>query len=95
MSSTNVHSKNLHICGGQTLPKEPEEGLDMPPRASGRGPAKIEVLEGPNTEISAISNVVVKDGDKVVGRLAQDGQVLSGDARKVREALEANKGMEK
>lgn len=93
MSSTNVHSKNdnLHICGGQTIPQEPDEELKMPPQASGRGPAKIEVIEGEKAVITAQPNIVVKDGKTVVGRATEDGQVLSGDAAQVKRALNADK----
>ena len=46
MSSTNVHSKNdnLHICGVQTIPQEPDKELEIPLQASGRGPAKRNVI---------------------------------------------------
>ena len=31
MSSTSVHSnQNKHIVGGQTIPREPDENLEMP-----------------------------------------------------------------
>lgn len=62
MSSTNVHSnQDKHICCGQTIPKEPEENLEMPPQSAGRGPTVIEVLEGPNTEIPASDNITARD----------------------------------
>ena len=60
MSSTNVHS-NLHIVGGQTIPGEPNEVLEMPPQASGMGPAKIEVIKGEKAEISVQDNIVARD----------------------------------
>ena len=85
MSSTNVHS--MYICGGQTIPQDPDKELKMPPQASGRGPSKIEVIEGERAGIPVQDNYVVKDNKKVVGRATQDGRVLSGDAAKVRGAL--------
>ena len=96
MSSTNVHSKNdnLHMCGGQTIPQEPDKELKMPPQASGRGPAKIEVLEGEKTFIVAQDNIVVKDGKNTIGRATLDGQVLSGNAIQVKNAINADKERE-
>ena len=95
MSSTNVHSNpNKHIVGGQTIPGEPNDSLQMPPQASGRGPSVLDVIEGEKAVISAQSNVVVKDGKKVVGRATMDGQVLSGDATAVRRALQLEKDKE-
>ena len=89
MSSTNVHSNpNKHIVGGQTIPGEPNESLQMPPQASGRGPSVLDVREGEKAVISAQSNVVVKDGKKVVGRATMDGQVLSGNVATVRRVLQ-------
>ena len=77
MSSTNVHSNpNKHIVGGQTIPGEPNNSIEMPPQSAGRGPSVIEVIEGEKAVISAQSNVIVKDGKKVVGRATMDGQVL-------------------
>lgn len=89
MSSTNVHSKeNIHIVGGQTIPGEPNENLEMPPHASGKGPSVLEVREGEKAVIPTQPNIVVKDGKNVVGRATMDGQVLSGDATAVRRALQ-------
>lgn len=87
MSSTNVHSsENKHVCGGQVIAKD-DKTLEMPPKSAKRGPSKLEVVEGPNTTLTAVENVVVKDGKKVIGRATKDGQVLSGDAAKVKQAL--------
>lgn len=95
MSSTNVHSNpNKHIVGGQTIPGEPNNSIEMPPQSAGRGPSVIEVIEGEKAVISAQSNVIVKDGKKVVGRATMDGQVLSGDATAVRRALQQEKDKE-
>lgn len=95
MSSTNVHSNNYkHICGGQTIPETPDKSLKMPPKAAGRGPSRIEVIEGEKAVINAQSNLVVKNKDKVVGRAILDGKVLSGNAQAVKKALE-DKDMEK
>lgn len=95
MSSTNVHSNNYkHICGGQTIPETPDKSLKMPPKAAGRGPSRIEVIEGEKAVINAQSNLVVKNKDKVVGRATLDGKVLSGNAQTVKKALE-DKDMEK
>ena len=89
MSSTNVHSNpNKHIVGGQTIPGEPNESLQMPPQASGRGPSVLNVIEGEKAEIPTQPNIVVKDGKKVVGRATMDGQVLSGNVATVRRALQ-------
>ena len=92
MSSTNVHSNpNKHIVGGQTIPGEPNESLQMPPQASGRGPSVLDVIEGVKAEIPTRPYILVKDGRKVVGRATMDGQVLSGDATAVRRALQQDK----
>ena len=89
MSSTNVHSNpNKHIVGGQTIPGEPNESLQMPPQASGRGPSVLDVIEGEKAEIPTQPNIVVKDGKKVVGRATMDGQVLSGNVATVRRVLQ-------
>ena len=91
MSSTSVHSnQNKHIVGGQTIPREPDENLEMPPQAAGKGPSVLDV-KGEKAIISAQPNIVVKDGKKVVGRATMDGQVLSGDATAVRKALKDDK----
>lgn len=87
MSSTNVRSsEDKHVCGGQLIAKD-EQTLEMPPKSAKRGPSKLEVVEGPNTTLTAVENIVVKDGKKVIGRATKDGQVLSGDAAKVKQAL--------
>lgn len=92
MSSTSVHSnQNKHIVGGQTIPREPDENLEMPPQAAGKGPSVLDVIKGEKAIISAQPNIVVKDGKKVVGRATMDGQVLSGDATAVRKALKDDK----
>ena len=94
MSSTSVHSnQNKYIVGGQTIPREPDENLEMPPHAAGKGPSVLEVRvrKGEKATISAQSNIVVKDGKKVVGRATMDGQVLSGDATAIRKALKDDK----
>ncbi len=62
MSSTNVHSSNQkHICCGQTIATEESNTITIPPKASGRGPSIIEVLEGPQAEITASEGIAVKD----------------------------------
>lgn len=98
MSSTNVHSnKYLHICGGQTIPQEPSQSFNMPPKSAKRAIDKIEVIEGEKGSITAHDNIVVKDSrnkGKVVGRAAMDGTILSGDSQAVKKAL-ADKDMEK
>ena len=96
MSSTSVHSnQNKHIVGGQTIPREPDENLEMPPQAAGKGPSVYNVREGregERAEIPTQPNIVVKDGKKVVGRATMDGQqVLSGDGNAVRKALKDDK----
>ena len=97
MSSTSVHSnQNKHIVGGQTIPREPDENLEMPPQAAGKGPSVYDVREGregERAEIPTQPNIVVKDGKEVVGRATMDGQqVLTGDGNAVRKAIEeANK----
>ena len=92
MSSTSVHSnQNKHIVGGQTIPREPDENLEMPPQAAGKGPSVLDVIKGEKAIISAQSNIVVKDGKKVVGRATMDGQVLSGDGNAVKRALKDDK----
>ena len=92
MSSTNVHSNNLHIVGGYIIPKEPEESLEMPPQSAGRGPSKSEAIEGITIEVK--NNDVIKDGDKVIGRTSTDGKILSGEESKVRKALQGIRGKE-
>ena len=90
MSSTSVHSNpNKHIVGGQTIPGQPNEDLQIPPQASGKGPSVLDVMvKGEKAVIPTQPNIVVKDGKKVVGRATMDGQVLSGDATAVRRALQ-------
>lgn len=90
MSSTNVHSSSKHVCGGQVIAKD-EQTLVMPPKSAKRGPSKLEVIEGPNTTLTAVENIVVKDGEKVIGRATTDGKVLSGDAAKVKKAIEGKR----
>ena len=89
MSSTSVY-----ICGGQTVPQEPDKSLKMPPEAAGKGPTLMEVKEGPNTVINVQSNTVVKEGNQVIGRITTDGKVLSGDERGLRKIMNS-KDMEK
>lgn len=92
MSSTSVHSnQNKHIVGGQTIPGTPDESIKMPPESAGIGPSVVEVREGKKAIISAQSNLVIKDGKKVVGRATMDGQVLSGDGNAVKRALKDDK----
>ena len=96
MTSTSVHSnQNKHIVGGQTIPREPDENLEMPPQAAGKGPSVYDVREGregERAEIPTQPNIVVKDGKKVVGRATKEGQFLFGDRKAVEKALsEANK----
>ena len=89
MSSTSVHSNpNKHIVGGQTIPGQPNEDLQIPPQASGKGPSVLDVIEGKKAVIPTQRNIVVKDGKKVVGRATMDEQVLSGNATAVRRALQ-------
>lgn len=89
MSSTNVHSKGKYVVGGQTIPQPDKKGevLKMPPDASGKGPTLLNVIEGSSAQIAAFDNIVVKDKKKVVGRADKNGNVLSGDSKKVKEAL--------
>ena len=95
MSSTNVHSnKEQHICCGQTIATEESDTITIPPKASGRGPSIIEIIEGDKIEINAQSNLVIKDKNKTVGRVTTDGKVLTGDKKAVEKALK-DKDMEK
>ena len=95
MSSTNVRSKDYkHICGGQTIPSTTDKSLKMPPKAAGRGPSRIEVIEGEKAVISVQDTLVLKNKGRVVGRATSDGKVLSGDNKVVKKALE-DKDMEK
>ncbi len=85
MSSTNVHSNNMHICAGQAIPTE--KGMDVPPQNAKRGPRRIQVIEGPNASITAFDNLIVREGEKVIGRATKNGEILSGDSLKVKNAL--------
>ena len=85
MSSTNVHSNGIHICAGQAIPTE--NGMDVPPKSAKRGLKIIEIKEGPNAEIPVYDNIVVKDDKKIIGRATNNGQILSGNANKVKETL--------
>lgn len=85
MSSTNVHSNGIHICAGQAIPTE--KGMDVPPKSAKRGLKIIEVKEGPNAEIPVYDNIVAKDDKKIIGRATNNGQILSGNANEVKEAL--------
>ena len=87
MSSTNVHS-NVYACGGETIAKEPNQGIEMPPKNAGKGPKRLDVIEGEKAVISAASNIVVKDGKKVAARAtyneAKDiNQLEAGDIKDV------------
>ena len=92
MSSTNVHSNNLHIVGGYIIPKEPDESLEMPPQSAGKGPSKADTMEGITIEVK--NNDVIKDGKEIVGRTTTDGKILSGEGSKVRKALQGIKEKE-
>ena len=91
MSSTNVHSNNMHICAGQAIPTE--KGMDVPPQNAKRGPKRIEIIEGPNANISVLDNIVVRNGKNIVGRATNNGQILSGNVVEVKKALDT-RGME-
>lgn len=67
MSSTNVHS-NSYIVGGDTrLTENEKEPVEMrqynekKEPLAGEGPSRLEVLEGPRTEIIASEGIAVKD----------------------------------
>ena len=92
MSSTNVHSNNLHIVGGYIIPKEPDKSLEMPPQSAGKGPSKADTMEGITIEVR--NNDVIKDGKQVIGRITTNGKILSGEESKVRKALQGIKGKE-
>ena len=92
MSSTNVHSNNLHIVGGYIIPKEPDESLEMPPQSAGKGPSKADTMEGITIEVR--TNNVIKDGKQVIGRITSDGKVLSGKKDRVSKALQQIEGKE-
>lgn len=94
MSSTNVHS-NPCIVGGDTnftgLEKQPVEMRQYNEKGeplAGKGPSRLEIKEGPNTEILTSNNIVVKDENKIIGRATTDGKVLSGSVRTVKKALQ-------
>ena len=86
MSSTNVHSNNMHICAGQAIPTE--RGMDVPPQNAKKGPKILDILEGQNAIITVFDNLIVKEGEKVWGRATVNGKVLSGDSLKVKKALD-------
>lgn len=99
MSSTNVHS-NLYVCGGETIAISPEKGIDMPPKNAGRGPKRLDVIEGEKAVIPALVNVVVKEGKKTVARATYNenknisklqendiNDILFGDLDKVKKAI--------
>lgn len=72
MSSTNVHSNNNpYLVGGNTEftenEKEPvnmnqynEKGEPL----SGKGPSRLKVIEGPNTEIKVYNNITARDEER-------------------------------
>lgn len=86
MSSTNVHSNNMHICAGQAIPTE--KGMDVPPQSAKIGPKRIEVIEGPNASITVFDNLIIREGKEVIGRATRSGEVLSGDRTTVKKALD-------
>ena len=93
MSSTNVHStNNIHICAGQAIPTE--KGINIPPANAKRGPRILQVIEGPSATILAKGNKVIRDGQKIVGRMTNRGEVLSGNVKTVKEVLNSERGME-
>ena len=104
MSSTNVHS-NLYACGGETIAKSPEQGIEMPPKNAGKGPSRLNVIEGERATIPASNNIVVKDDKKVVARADYDvtksledleisdiTDVLVGNIAKIEQAMNEKTG---
>lgn len=70
MSSTNVHS-NPYIVGGDTnftenekQPVNMQQYNEKGEPSAGEGPSRLEVIEGPNTEIVASDNIVARDDEK-------------------------------
>ena len=70
MSSTNVHSEkrnNIQPVGGQNIPTENE--LEIPPKATGKGPSNFAVEYGEgmtiNVEDSKINEKNVLEGDGI------------------------------
>ena len=104
MSSTNVHS-NPYLCGGDTRGINPKQGIEIPPKASGRGPSRLAVVEGEKAEIPAWSNISVRDGKKVEARATLNDysksldslqesdikDVLVGDMKKIVQAIKKQK----
>ena len=97
MRSTNVPS-NKYVVGGDTKftgeEKEPVEMRQYNEKGeplAGKGPTRIEVIQGPNAVMQVQDNIVVKEGKKVVGRATKEGKVLSGDSKKVNQALKEDK----
>ncbi len=97
MSSTNVHSKkNIEVVGGQTcFTENQKEPVEIPPRSAGKFSKKLQIVEGEIAQIPVSGNSVLKDGDSIIGRYTEDGQILSGNAKNVRKYLNHNEGMEK
>ena len=104
MSSTNVHS-NLYACGGETIAKSPEKGIDMPPKNAGKGPKRLDVIEGEKASIPTINNIVVRDGKKVAARATYNDaknineleasdikDVLVGNMAKIEQAINERTG---
>lgn len=104
MSSTNVHS-NLYACGGATIGLDPKQGIEIPPKASGKCLSRLTVLEGEKTEIPASSNISVREGKKVEARATLNDysknldslqesdikDVLVGDMKKIVQAIKEQK----
>ncbi len=89
MSSTNVHSnQNIHIVGGQTIPPEKlSDGLEIPPKGAGKGPTKKDVREGEQVIISVQNHYAGKEGKNILGRVSENGQILSGKENIAKEII--------
>lgn len=77
MSSTNVHSKqkkyNIECVGGQVIANPRENEMVIPPKASGRSPASLDVKLGIGMEIAVGDSELHRDGTWV----AKDGAVIA------------------
>lgn len=100
MSSTNVHS-NLYACGGATIGLDPKQGVEIPPKSSGKSPSRLEVIEGEKAVIPVSENITIKDGKNVEARATLNNyskslealeesdikDVLVGDMKKIVQAI--------
>ena len=97
MSSTNVHS-NPCIVGGDTSftgnEKEPVEMRQYNEKgepSAGKGPSRLEVIEGPKAEIPASNGIAAKDKNRIKA-IAQCKEVIDINKVEIKDITIVNVG---